>query len=285
MKRMMALVLVALMMMMGLNTCFAAEWPEGRSAAQPYSNVREVDLTQTMGYIIPFPRSKLPVNKFCDVLEIYLPREDLETGTGKAHLYEYIDGRGQEIDTIDFADENAVKIRRLSESEMTTMLWGSGMCVEMYLKKSLQFGHSYYVLMDEGCFAAANGTVKSPAISNPEAWTPLLEGDYGIGNLCYIDAVLPVETENTEEVTGQDEGTGEIVSQPDTGDIISFDLLMNDDTAYAVVYSDNASVSFDQVEYTESGTVTGRVIKDDVKWGVLFLTADAQVYDYIDLMR
>ena len=55
-------------------------------------------------------------------------------------------------------------------------------------------------------------------------------------------------------------------------------------TVFAVLYSDNASVGFDQVEY-KSGTMTGRIVKDDVQWGVLFLTEDSQVYDFIDIKR
>ena len=42
MKRLIALVLAGLMALGG--ACLAAEWPQGRSAAQPYSQLPEVNL-------------------------------------------------------------------------------------------------------------------------------------------------------------------------------------------------------------------------------------------------
>ena len=46
MKKLIAILLACLML---ASVAQAAEWAEGRSAAQPYSGVPEVDLTKTMG--------------------------------------------------------------------------------------------------------------------------------------------------------------------------------------------------------------------------------------------
>ena len=42
----------------------------------------------------------------------------------------------------------------------------------------------------------------------------------------------------------------------------------------AVIFSENDSVRFDEIEFTESGTITGEVTKADVDWGVVFLDAN-----------
>ena len=86
MKRLFVLFLISALVI-GACTALAADWTDGRSAAQPYSGVPEVDLNTTMGYIMMSPRAKLPVNHFCNELQIYLPREDIVAGTGKLMLY------------------------------------------------------------------------------------------------------------------------------------------------------------------------------------------------------
>ena len=199
MKRIIAMVLVC---MLRGGSCLAAEWPEGRSAAQPYSGTPEVDLTQTMGYIILFPRAKMPAKVFCDKLAIYMPREDVKIGEGTVRLMETIEGEKKpvEVCAVDIADEANVEIRPMSESELTSFMWGGGVCLQIRLPKSLEFGeHSYHVTMDEGCFTAADGAVKSLTIAKPEAWGPVIEGEYGISGLYYGEAVLPEEPEEEPE--------------------------------------------------------------------------------------
>ena len=198
MKRIIAMVLVC--MLMGC-TCLAAEWPEGRSAAQPYSGTPEVDLSQTMGYIILYPRTKMPARVFCDELRVYLPREDVALSEGTVKLMQTVEGEKNpvEVCAVDFADEANVEIRPMTEAELTSFMWGGGVCVQIRLPKSLEFGdHGYFVTMTEGCFTAADGAVKSLTIAKPEAWAPMLEGDYGISGLYYGEVVLPEEPEEAE---------------------------------------------------------------------------------------
>ena len=345
MKRLIALVLAGLMVLGGV--CFAAGWPEGRSAAQPYSGVPEVNLEETMGYILLFPRAKLPVSRFCDELGMYLPREDLALGEGVLHLYEKVEGEDEpvEVCTVDFANKDSVLIRDMTEKELSDLMWGGGTCVEMFLPKSLEFGaqnHNYFVLMDAGCYTANDGKLKSLQITNDDAWVPVIEGDYGVSGLYYTDGELPteeeaekaakpveeevdlkdligdkgitdvvIEPEEGEEDDGdkkeadateepeptetpepteepkadedEEEGPVEYVVKPDTGDRVHFDLVIGGDAKLAVLYSDNGSVEFDEIEYAQSGVVEGTVLSDDVQWGVAFYDANDYIFDTIDV--
>ena len=334
MKRLIALILAGLMVLGGAS--LAASWPEGCSPAQPYSNLPEVNLSETMGYIMMFPRTKLPASRFCDVLAMYLPRTDLAIGKGQAHLYEIVEGEKKpvEICAIDFSDPDSVAIREMTEKELGDFMWGSGSCVSMYLSRSLEFGeHSYYVTMDEGCFTAADGKLKSIAISNNDAWVPVLQGEYGISGLRYVDAELPAAEpeaaepepeeyedeeavileeidaleevdpnapkkeqeakptpEPTEEPEAKPEPTEEPVAdvavvKPDAGDKVRFDLVIGGGAQLAVLYSENGSVEFKEIEYTESASIEGTVLSDDVSWGVAFYDANGAIFDTINVSR
>ena len=295
MKKLAALILIC---MLFVSTAYAAEWTDGRSAAQPYAGVPEVNLDETMGYIMLFPRAKMPAQSYCDVLEIYLPREDLVLGEGSLTL---CNAEG-ELEKISFADSERVELRPLEEPELEGLMWGGGMCIEVHLIKSLSFDENYYILMDDGCFTAAEGKLQSLAITSNEAWVPVITGDYGIGGLFYSAAPeQPVEEQPTEEELAEEEETEEPEpteapteapaeeevpaepKAPEKGDIITFDLKMGGDAKYAVVFSENDSVSFDPPEYTESGRIKGAITGDELDWGVVFLDENGDVLEVLDL--
>ena len=311
MKKFFALILVIILVG---SAALAAEWPAGRSAAQPYEGSPEIDLTKTVGYIILYPRAKMPAKTFCDTLEIFLPREDIELADGTVALMELVEGEAQEVCSANFAE--SASLRAMTEAEMNTLRWGSGVVVEIKLPVSLEFGeHQYYVTMTEGCFTAAKGTLPSLTIAKPEAWAPVIQGDYGVSGLRYTDGELAPEAtpepeieteivfdmepdaedgeeepEETPEPTPEPEEDEEAVDEgpvadPDTGDDIRFDLVMGGDAAFAVIYSDNDSVYFDEIQYESSTEVTGKVVKDDLSWGVVFLDANGGVLQAIDLSR
>lgn len=288
MKKLTALILVCLLC---VATAYAGEWPEGLSPAKPMPGVPEVNLDETMGYrfLTPSP-GKLEAKVFCDVLEIWMPREDVVLGDGHAHLY---DSTGEVAD-LDFANPNQVKLRALEQEELEYYFsahpWGCGVCIEMYLPISLKFDESYYVLMDANCFTASEGKVANPVMDEKteKKWTPVLSGDYGISGLYYAaPPVQPTEEEleqmeETAEPTPEPEaGPIEPKEVPEVGDIIHFDLVLGGDVKTAVVYSENDSARFDALEYTESCTVTGVVTKADLDWGVVFLDADNKQVDNI----
>ena len=284
MKRLIAVVLVCLLC---ATSAYAAEWGEGLGPEQPQPGVPKIDLTKEMGYDYTYPCAKMPVSYFCNVLEIYLPREDIELGEGHAHLYDSTD---TEIADIDFANPDQVELRMQQESELVAKKWGSGVCIEMHLPVSLKYDESYYVLMDLNCFTGCEGKVSNYDLTKKDQWTPVFQGDYGVNSLFYFAPAAPVEGEQAgeeaavEEPAGAEtldeaaEGTepveeqlGEPKYNPVTGDRIHFDLVMGGDAKTAVVFSENDSVYFEQLEFTESGPVTGTITKDELDWGVVFL--------------
>lgn len=257
MKKIMAALLIGLLL---TSSAQAAQWAEGRSPAKPYEGTNEVDLSATMGYILLYPRAGvMPAEHFCDTLTIYLPREDVKLAEGIARLY----SGSAVVASFDFADPERVRLRKLTETELDSLMWGGGVCIEMFLDESLKIGENYYVLMDEGCFTTSDGALKSLAITNPEAWKIAVNGDFGINSLSYTAPA------------GDGAQPGRRVS-PKVGDAIRFDLLMGGDARHAVIYSDNDSVSFEKRDYTESGVVTGEVALDDLRWGVVFLNENGE---------
>ena len=281
-----SIIAILVVCMLCLTSAYAAEWAEGRSAAQPYAGVPEVDLTQTMGYIMMYPRTRLPASLFCDVLEMYLPREDIALGEGTLTLY---NADGEAVAVAPFTDEEMVELRPLEEEELSGLMWGGGVCVAVHLPVSLALGETYYVLAEEGCFTTADGSIPSVAITSPEAWTPVVNGDYGVSALSYSVAPVVEETEEGEEAEepAEDEAVElEYKMTPEVGDVIHFDLVLGGDAKYAVIYSENESVDFETTQFSESCHVTGVVSGEELSWGVVFMDGegdDAQVVDVVAL--
>ena len=289
MKKLFALILVCVLC---VATASAAEWREGLGPAKPYPGVREMDLTKEMGYGFFYPTSGLAAERFCDILEIFLPREDVVTGDGHAHLY---DANG-EIADIDFSNPDQVEIRKLEEVELEELRWGNGVSVEMHLPVSLKSGdQGYYVLMDQNCFLAGEGkNISNYFLDKPEQWVPVMGGDFGIEGLYYSAAPEPAEEEEvveepaedaeaTPEVTEApvDEGPIEPKYNPTVGDEIHFNLVLGGDAKTAVLYSENDSATFPVMEFTASATVKGVITKDDLDWGVVFLDENDEVLDNV----
>ncbi|MBQ3477574.1 MAG: hypothetical protein IJH25_05315 [Clostridia bacterium] len=299
MKRLLALVLVCLLC---ATSALAAEWAEGLGPDQPLPGVPKIDLSKEMGYDYTYPSAKLKVKYFCNVLEIYLPREDIELGEGHAHLYDSTD---TEIADIDFANPDQVELRVQQENELVAKKWGSGVCIEMHLPVSLKFNESYYVLMDLNCFTAGENHVSNYDLTEKTQWTPVLESDFGIEGLFYFTPPAPPEEEESEaveeapeeaveanpfersmvteetEAAPVEEELGEPKYNPVTGDKIHFDLVLGGDAKTAVIFSENDSVLVSQQDYTESSPVTLTITKDDLDWGVVFLIEKDEVIQAI----
>ena len=297
MKKLLAVVLVCLLC---ATSALAAEWAEGLGPEQPLPGVPKIDLSKEMGYDYTYPSAKLKVKYFCNVLEIYLPREDIELGEGHAHLYDSTD---TEIVDIDFANPDQVELRVQQENELVAKKWGSGVCIEMHLPVSLKFNESYYVLMDLNCFTAGENHVSNYDLTQKTQWTPVLESDFGIESLFYFTPPAPPEEEEgeaaeeapaetaeenpfeksmtTEEEAPVEEELGEPKYNPVTGDKIHFDLVLGGDAKTAVIFSENDSVLVSQQDYTESSPVTLTITKDELDWGVVFLNDKDEVIQAI----
>ena len=282
MKKLVALILVCLLCM--ATTAFAAEWAEGLSPAKPSNLKPAVDLNTTVGYWLPFPRSGLPAERYCDVLELYMPNPDVALGEGTATLWN-ADG---EVAKVDFADPDQVEMRDLEEEELEIMHWGSGVCIEMHLPVSLAFGETYYVTMDEGTITSNGGKTKSMQIPytdqlplEEQYWTPSVTGDFGVGGLYYSAAPAEPTDEEEEAAEPAEEAPAEPKLKPAKGDVVNFDVVLGGDAKTAIMYSENNSVYFETLEYTENSHVTGTVTEDDVRWGVVFVDEAGQPGDYL----
>ena len=277
MKTWIALVMICALAFSG--TCLAAEWPEGLSAAQPYSGVSAVDLDLTMGYMVLTPRAKLPASCFCDRLGIYLPREDVRLESGALTLYSAEDP----VVSVDFSDEAAVSLRPMTDEELEDFIWGGGTCIEVRLPFSLTFDAPYHVRMEEGCFSAADGRVRSLAIDIDDAWQPVLTGDYGVSNLRY-HAAVGEEEDGAEGEAGDGEAAAVgIATNPGVGGSVDFELIVGGAAVTAVVYSENGSVEFGEPEYTESASIHGEVTGEDFRWAVVFLSDNGEVLDVVSM--
>ena len=219
MKQLTALFLALALLLCGV--AMAAEWRQGLGPNKPYSESVVVDLNTTFGYIILFPRSIKPANGFCNKLQMYFPREDIHMGEGTLTLYEKVAGEDKpvEVCSVDMSDRRSVVIRPMTEEELRSVMWGSGMCAEIRLPKSLEYAdgpHSYFVFADEGVLTAGeSGKIKSPRISREEAWQPTISGDYGISGIYYVDAELP---EEVDEQASLDALFAELEAEADAAD-------------------------------------------------------------------
>lgn len=268
MKKLIALILVCLVC---LTTAYAAEWSDGLSPEQPMHNFEKVNFKNTLGYFMMWPTQKFPALRFCDVLEMYLPRNDLELGEGKITL---CDANG-EIAVMDCADPAQVELRPMEESELQFPWgsWGWGSCLEVHLPVSLEFDKDdYYVLMDEGCIVDPANNTKSLSLTAPNQWNPLLQDEFGIGDLRYTK---PAEEDEEPEIT----------AAPAVGDNVRFELKLGGNAKEAVVFSENDSVYFEPFQFTESGTVTGTVTGEDVGWGIIFLDEEGKQLDMLTLKQ
>lgn len=291
MKKWIALILVCVLCMG--TAAFAAEWAEGLSPAKPSNLKPEVDLSKSVGYWLFYPRPGLVAENFCDVLEIYLPNPDISLGEGTVTLWN-ADG---EVCVIDATDPAQVELRDLEESELVAMHWGSGKCLEIHLPVSLKFEENYYVTMDEGILTSNGGKTKSMPIPysdkvdiTEQYWTPAVSGDYGVSGL-YYTAAPAAEAETAEEgeeaVEEAAEATDEEAAEPapkynpGAGDVLHFDVVLGGDAKFAVMNSENGSVFFETLEYSETSPVTGTITDDDMNWGVVFLDENGEVLDYI----
>ena len=326
---------ILFLVILGIALCLPAAqaqaWPPGRSPAQPYEGVPEVDLKTRLGYIMLFPREKVPTEFFCDRLELFLPRDDVTQGEGKLRLYT---GKRDLVIEVSFQDESVVK-RPLTEEEMIGLMWGGGVCFEVRLPVSLTLNQDYYVEMDAGCIVAADGSSKNPAVRAKDAWTPRVTGDYGISGLTYApapepseaaaaaaDAPLPDATRTAPDAAEPDADAAKdalVASEPAeaeapapeaaepaeaeapaqdapeaaesadgthaVGERFSFDLVLGGDATAAVIYSPNDSVDISELEYTESGPITGVVTGESPKWSVIFLNANGDILHKVDCCR
>ena len=251
MKRLIVLLLVVMVACMGIAQ--AAEWREGLSPSKPYTNAKEIDLSETLGYWMLSPSADLQPEHSCQRLFIYLPREDVKAGDGTFYLCSQ---KGGKLWSTPMNDTSAVTQREITEAELVSLIWGGGTCFEIQLPETLTLGETYFINMEQNCIIAETG-VSNQEIGGTEMWRFTVGGDFGVSAMQYLR-------------------DGEKVTTPEAGDTIRFDLVLGGEAAMAVVYGYNDTVDFSVTTFTESCEVTGEVVADGAIWGVMFLDEQGQ---------
>lgn len=270
---------IFLLLMLVTASAYAAEWEQGLSPAKPYIDQPEVNLDETIGYMLFYPNARAKEEEHRNAagkktLFIYLPRTDVVAIDNGSLVFRSSD-RGEEW-RVKLNDTNYVNKRDMVESELYGLLWGSGVCFEITLPVSPRLGASYTVNLEPKCIVNSTGRIANPAIT--DVWNFSAYGDFSVNELEYR---RPKGNGNYEN------GIGKV--QP--GDEIRFDLVLGGDAYFASIYvMDNANgehtAKFDNDFYkksdTESGAaetieVIGTALSDDPYWGVMFLDMQGNV--------
>ena len=259
MKRLTAICLVLLLF---TTTAFAAEWMDGLSPNKPYSYLREVDFSETIGYMMFHPNDRMSVAG-AKTLFIYLPRDDVSLNSDGGVIVLRSADEGEEY-RVNINDTDRVTLRPMIESEMEGLLWGSGVCMEITLPVSLRLGCTYYVDMDANCIIDEVNEIGNPAFQSTDEthWHFETIGDYGVNQLEYR---RPLGEDRYETVVGVAKA----------GDQARFDLVIGGDAKSATLYKlggadGSETIQFPPQVFTESCEIIAEVLGTDPAWGVLF---------------
>lgn len=260
MKRIVALAMMIALLAIGAQMAVAEEW----NSAQPYAGVPEIDLTTQLGYMVFYPNDVVTVEGVCDQLFIYLPRTDVTAGEGQLFVFTEEDG---EVWRARMNDADCVQVRPLNDGELEGLLWSEGTCFEIRLPRSLTLGKMYYVNLERGCIAADG--VENVQIGGTEAWFFEVQGEFGLNAVEYRRPQA-------------DGGYEEMISKPQAGDEIHFELVLGGEAVAAALYSNDETLDFEVNYFTESGEVTGTVTGGAPAWGVVFLDAEGNIVGQAD---
>ena len=260
-----------------LGSASAATWREGTSPAQPYLGHPAADLERTLGYFMLYPRARAAAQHYCDALVVYLPREDVAIGTGEIRLFR---ADGELLLTVDVADGESVTIDPMTEGELDSLMWGSGVAYRIHLPFSLALDTGYYVTMDQGTITVPGTLIINGPVEGTDRWQPAVEGEYGISGLSYLQwHEIDLADVGPETAEQEAEYVPSVKLNPEKGDIISFDLILGGEAATAAIYAPDDTVLFSRDTYGLADVdadgavhVEGKVIGDELgTWGVIFL--------------
>ena len=282
-NRTLALRALALALILALLTgaASAASWREGTGPEKPYLGKPAVNLDRTLGYYMLYPQAGFAAQYYCDCLTVYLPREDVTVGAGEMNLYA---PDGSLLFNVNVAENNAAVVEPMTEIELDSLMWGSGVAYRIRLPFSLPAlgaGEAYTATLDDGAILAAGGAVGSAALGVKEPWVIAVQGDYCIGGLSYREG----RSTNLADVGPEspiETGETPLTFDPKQGDTVSFDILLGGDAVSAVIYDPEGCLSFPQTTYTAEdkdtngtiraeGVITGAALGS---WGVIFQDAE-----------
>lgn len=260
---------VFLILMLLVSTASAAEWAPGLGPEMPYSGMTEpFDLESQLGAIMFGPNASISVAG-TKTLFIYLPRQDVSAGDGNLVLRS--SDNGEEFRTR-MDDTTYVTLRPMTEHEMDMLLWGSGMCFQITLPKSVRLGTSYTVDLGRGSLRFPK--FENDMINGQERWRFVTISEYGVNAMQYRRA----NANGTYQ---------EGIVAPKPGDEIRFDLALGGEAKKAIIYI-GQGVSFEDTNFTEDTEVIGVVTDDESLapgagpvWGVIFLNENNEEVEFI----
>ena len=266
MKKILAICLAAMLLIVPLAAMADAAWSDGLSAQKPYAGSPEVDFTESIGYMMLNPSNGKLVYPGADMLQIFMPREDVEIGSGALCLYSEEDGLVQETAA------ESITMRAMTEAELEDMIWGSGVVFEIALDKPLEANRNYYVQMDEGLIYAPEYEVGSPKIASNKQWR--------------FNTVLQNYVESMSycrKVEGEAEPV--VVEDVQTGDTAKLSIVIGEENASAAIYCDAGSMIAAETYFTADAEIEIKFpMAGEVAWGIMFMDADGNTtytMDYV----
>lgn len=164
-----------------------------------------------------------------DELTVYFQRTDIAAGTGTVSVVNSADN--STVDTITVSDTARTVIEPMTQEELLEKGWSEGTKATLYLAAPLAQNSAYYVTLSQDAFASADGTAHSEEVSDPSIWS-IQTSEFGFG----------LDKSKTGGLTA--------------GSTVSAQIMMDGTAAtYAAIENvDPAMVTFDQGEFTASGT-------------------------------
>lgn len=252
-------ILAICLMLMLLATAAAAEttWGEGLGPEKPYIGSPAVNLEENIGYMMMMPMNATAANPGITMLQIFMPREDVQPGEGTISLYSKTEGLIAEIEA------KELTIRPMTEEEKEALIWGSGVVVEIPIEP-LKVNDQYYVKMTEGCIVDMKKTVLSSVIEESDIWT------FSTETPNYVESLTFVRTAEEKEETVEAEAV-------QAGDKAKVSVLLGEEGAAAAVFCEAGMIQPDVTYIAESGElIVSFPEAGETKWGVVFLNAEGK---------
>lgn len=224
MKRFTALIAAALIALAPYAR--ADGWPEGLSAAKPFSYVDECDLSARVGYMMTMPENATSAPCGIDSLTIYLPREDLTAMRGVLTVNDFSGEVYAECDL------STAEIAPMSRADLSFYGWGGGTAITLKLDRALEGGKVYSVNIPAGAFELSGLNVESAALDGVKQWT-FATLNYGIWA-------------RTENFTGE----------AHVGDSVSARAILGDAASARLVIDSPMTASSEAGDFTSDGDFT-----------------------------
>ena len=152
MKKRIAAILLAMLMVVSCAQAAEGNWAEGLSPQKPYTGSKEVDFNESIGFILLVPITGANTNPGELNWMIALPRTDIQLfGEGVISVFGKAEGLLEEIRMDD--SENVI-LREMTEEERESLIWGCGTMIEIKTGVQMEANSSYYVNMTEGCIVS-----------------------------------------------------------------------------------------------------------------------------------